>query len=1068
MRRHLLVLTAVLLAAQSSVAALLPQHLRCEYLANPLGVDSVRPRLGWILEARPAGLKNLKQAAYRILVSSSAEKLAAGSGDLWDSGRVTSHQQNLIEYAGKPLGDGAPCHWKVRVWDGDGKPSPWSEPARWTMGILQRSRWQAKWIFDPAVVVPANADEEARRTAHNGYRSSSLSRPEEEKWLALDLGAPKTIDAIRLWPAQFDAGGPAYHFPLRFRIEAGSRADFSDAATVVDQTSSDQPAPAPGTPAEFKFAPATAQYVKLTATKLRRENEVIYCVALAEMEALSGGVNVARGSKVTARDSTNAAGWSRENLVDGRTARAQGEPVIQPVSVFRKSFRIDAGVRRATAYATARGVYELRLNGKRVDNRVLAPEFTDYLKRIQYQTYDVTALLRAGENVLGATLAAGWYSGRVGLFKRHMYGVQPQFLARLEIELADGRTAAIITDESWGKHPDPPLRSSDILDGEIYDARKETAGWDAPGFDGRAWKPVSADANLGDAVLSAQPNEPIQPVLELKPVSVSEPAPGVYIFDLGQNMAGWCRLRVRGVPGRPVRVRYGEALRDDGLLYTANLRQADQTEIYIPRSSAAALFEPSYTYHGFRYMEVSGLTGKPSLSDATGVVIYSASPAAGELETSSPMLNRLLANVLWTQRANMYSVPTDCPQRDERLGWMGDIQAFAQTAIFNMDMAGFLTKWLRDVRDDQAPDGRFPNFAPNPETASGALRSFGAPAWADAGVIVPWRMYQNYGDRRLLAEHFGAARRWVDYVHAHNPNLLWEKNRHADYNDWLNADTIIQEGWPRQGGEVPKPIFGTAFWAHSTDLVARMAGVLGRAEDAARYGKLFEGIKAAFNRAYVKADGRIESDTQTAYALALHFNLLPEALRPAAARYMVEGSARYGGHLSTGIQGTHRLMLELAREGRTEEAYRYLLLRSFPSWGFMIENGATTIWERWDGYVKGRGFQGPGMNSFNHWAFGAVGEWMWRVILGLNPDDAAPGFAHFILRPQPGGGLTSASGTYNSIRGPIRVAWRIENGSLALNVSVPPNTTATVHMPSPGASPVRIGSGDYTFRGRLP
>jgi len=498
-------------------------------------------------------------------------------------------------------------------------------------------------------------------------------------------------------------------------------------------------------------------------------------------------------------------------------------------------------------------------------------------------------------------------------------------------------------------------------------------------------------------------------------------------------------------------------LNEDGTIYTANLRSAPQVDRFILRGSGEEVFEPHFTYHGFRYVEVTGLPGAPGPDALVGRVFHSSSPDAGRLETSSSFLNQLMSNIVWTQRSNMHSTPTDCPQRDERLGWMGDIQAFSQTAIFNMDMAGFFTKWLRDVRDEQAEDGRFPDFAPNPVTALGKNDFFGVPAWGDAGTVVPWRMYQNYGDKRLLEQHFEAARRWVEFIRRNNPNLLWEKSRGNDYNDWLNGDTLILEGWPKTGGMVPKPVFATAFFAHSTDLVARMAEAIGRGEDARRYRELFARIKAAFNRAYVKPDGRMEGDTQAGYALALHFDLLPEELRPAALRYMLEGFRRYGGHLSTGIQSSHRLMLELTRYGQNDEAYRLLNLRTFPSWGFMIENGATTIWERWDGYVKGRGFQNPGMNSFNHWAFGAVGEWVWRHVAGINPDDHAPGFREFTIRPRPGGGVSWARGSYDSIRGRIATDWKIGSGAFTLHVTVPANTTATVYVPATEADSVKEG-----------
>lgn len=386
---------------------------------------------------------------------------------------------------------------------------------------------------------------------------------------------------------------------------------------------------------------------------------------------------------------------------------------------------------------------------------------------------------------------------------------------------------------------------------------------------------------------------------------------------------------------------------------------------------------------------------------------------------------------------------------------MGDIQAFSQTAIFNMDMAAFFSKWVQDIRDSQADDGRYPDFAPHVSDPNQGFS--GVPAWGDAGVIIPWRMYVNYGDTRGLEEHYPSAKRWIDFIHKENPNLLWLNARGNDYNDWLSGDSLVCEGWSEKGAAVPKPVFATAFFAHSAETLAKMAEALGRTLEAMKYRKLFEGIRAAFQDAYVKKDGRVEGDTQAGYALALRFGLMPENLRGEAVKHMIRAIEHYRGHLSTGIQSTHRLLLELTRNGFHREACRLIQLTDFPSWGYMIQNGATTIWERWDGYVKGRGFQNPGMNSFNHWAFGSVGEWMWRHLAGINPDEEHPGFKHFRIQPLPGGGLRSAKGEYRSIRGRILSSWRIAGGRFTLDVTIPPNTTATVVVPSEDSSRITEG-----------
>jgi len=1023
------------------------ENLRCEYRVDPAGLDVVQPRLSWTLKSTQ---RRQKQTAYQVAVSSSLATLSRDEGDLWDSGKVLSDQTIHVVYGGKPLRSRAQAHWKVRVWDKDGRPSAWSQPAHWTMGLLARADWQAQWIADRAA-----ATNFIPRTPHNGYHSQFATNGAAAKWVRIDLGTPQPVDAVRLFPARpydWQPDTPGFLFPLRFKIEVATQTNLADARLVVDRTSADEPNPGTNAPV-YGFPPTTARFVRLTASALRLRDTTNYALALAEMQVLANGQNVAQGARATALDSIETGAWATANLTDGVLLPLPpgSGPGALPETLVRKSFSLPAPVKQATAYVTALGLYELRLNGQRVGDHLLAPEWTSYRKRIQYQTYNVTGLLRKGQNAVGARLGEGWYAGRLMITGRNAYGAYPRLLCQIEVELADGRKQVIATDASWRSTTDGPIRSAGIYDGETYDARKEMPGWDAPGFADGAWRPVQVSP-LGPAQLVWQPNEPIRVVKELPAVKLTEPKPGVHVFDLGQNMLGWCRVKARGKPGQPITIRHAEMLNDDGTLYTANLRGAPQVDRYIPSGEGEAVFEPHFTYHGFRYVELTGLSQPPGPEAVVGRVFHSSAPEAGAFECSSPLLNQLMRNILWTQRANLMSTPNDCPQRDERFGWMGDIQAFSQTAIFNLDMAAFFNKWVRDIRDDQADDGRYPDFAPHPGDPNSGFS--GAPAWADAGTIVPWRMYQNCADTRLLAEHFDSARRWVEYVHRLNPDLIWSKGRNNDYNDWLNGDWIKQAGWPNKGGAVPHEVFATAFFAHSTEIVAKMAAALGRAEEARQYGDLFERIKAAFNQRFVQPDGTIQGDTQAGYALALHFSLLPEERRPVAVQRLLAALERYGGRLSTGIQTTHRLILELTRNAQHEAACRLALSRDFPSWGYMIENGATTIWERWDGYVKGRGFQDPGMNSFNHWAFGAVGEWIWRHVAGINPDDAYPGYKHFIIAPRPGAELTWAKAGYNSIHGRIASQWKLDGDTFTLEVAVPPNTTATVYVRAKDASSV--------------
>ncbi len=1019
-------------------------QLRCEYLSNPQGIDVIQPRLSWVLSSKERGQK---QTAYRVLVAGSPTGLASGKADLWDSGKIASDQTIHVVYKGKPLRTRMQCFWKVQVWDANGKMSQSKEPAFWSMGLLKPTDWRAEWIAAPI--------EPERVTPHNGYHSEFADSPDAAKWVAIDLGEQRKIDAVALHPARpydWSSDIPGFLFPVRFRIEAALSPDFSDATTVVDRTTGD--VPNPGLEAlVYRFDPITARYVRLVATRLTSHEHTKFGLALAEMKVLSGSENVAENCTVTALDALENGGWSKQRLVDGRVLPDPANPADIPSTMLRKEFDIRGRVKRAVVSVTGLGLYELRINGRKVGDQLLAPEWTRYSRRIQYQTYDVTNILTPGNNAVGAQLSGGWWTGPVQI-QIPPENARQCLLMRLDVELANGTRKSIVTDSSWTASTDGPIRRSGIYFGEVYDATREMPGWDKPGFAGTGWSQAQVLPNpdgCADAALVAQCNEPIRVTKELRPVSVTEPKPGVYVFDMGQNMVGWCRLKVDAPAGTRITLRHAEMLNDDGTVYTENLRGAAQVADYVWRGGEATS-EPHFTYYGFRYVELTGLPSPPAKDAILGRVFHSAAPDAGKFSCSNALVNKIMHCVEWVQRANLESTPTDCPQRDERMGWMGDIQAFAQTAFFTMDVAGFFTKWVPDIRDSQADDGRYPDFAPHMADPNTSFS--GAPAWGDAGIVVPWRMYQNYADTRILEQHFESATRWIEFMRSNSPNLLWQKNRGNDYNDWLNGDTLILEGYPRGISNIPQEVFATAMFAHSTEIVAKMATLIGRQEDAEKYGKLFGDIKAAFNQAYVKPDGRIHGDTQAGYALALNFNLLDEALRPKALEHLIEAIGKYKGHPSTGMLATHRMMLELTRNGRHDEAWRLINLRTVPSWGYMIEMGATTMWERWDGYVKGRGFQDRGMNSFNHWAFGAVGEWVWRELAGINPDDSQPGYKHFVVRPRPCAGLTWVKAEHNSIRGKIVSDWKMGKRQFTLRISVPVGTTATVYVPAKDAASV--------------
>ena len=953
------------------------KRLRCEYLENPLGIDVLNPRLSWTLSSDE---RRQKQTAYRVLVASTPEILAEDRGDLWDSGKVSSDQTTHVEYAGGPLATRMHCHWKVRAWDVAGGPSPWSEPAMWSMGLLEASDWQAQWIaFADSTPPPINRQ--------FGYLSWMARSADDPRWIAIDLGKEQLIDSVLLHPARtmvtksgyvpmggWHPNGPGFMFPVRFKIEAALKDDFSDAVALVDKTGADVPNPSI-TAQTYDFPPILARHIRLTVTRMLERNGQNFTFALAELEVFAGSRNVALDAGVSASDSVEMGGWSKEYLVDGRLGDREGaeEAFEWPTTMLRKEFDLNGPIRRAVVSVTGLGMYELRVNGRRVSERLLAPEWTRYQDRIQYQTYDVTGLLQPGFNAVGAQVNAGWWTGPLGIesIVRH-----PQFclLLRLDVELADGSVRTVVSDSSWQATSAGPIRRSGIYFGETYDGTKEMPGWDEPGFEGEQWSPVQVlpyPEKSENAALVAQCNEPIRVVRELRPVEMTEPRPGVYVFDLGQNMAGWCRLKTDAPAGTKITVRHAEVLDEDGMLYTENLRGAAQVNEYTWPGGYREL-EPHFTYHGFRYVEVTGLTHRPGEAAILGRAFHSSAPDTGTFSCSNDLINGIMHCIEWVQRGNIHSAPTDCPQRTERMGFTGDILAFSQTAIFNMDMAGFFTKWIPDLRDAQLENGQFPILAPHRADLEWLRWTNGefAPAWSDAGVIIPWRVYCNYADVRMLRQQYEAAKRWVEFIHTRNPDNIWRNDRGGDCGDHCNCNHVELAGYPRDGNAISREIFATAFYAHSTMTLGKMASVLGFLVDTDAYGKLFHAIKTAFNEEYVDSDGRIQGDTQAGYALSLHFDLLDEPLRSRAVEYLMEAIGRYNGHLSTGIHTSHLAMLELSENGHHDEAGRLINLRTVPSWGHMVEAGATTIWEKWDGYVPGRGFSHPVMNSFNHWAFG--------------------------------------------------------------------------------------------------
>jgi len=722
--------------------------------------------------------------------------------------------------------------------------------------------------------------------------------------------------------------------------------------------------------------------------------------------------------------------------------------VSQPAHMLRTTFHVEGDVASARMYVTCHGLFEAELNGDRVGDHVLSPGWTAYDHRLQYETHDVGQMLVQGENAIGVTLGDGWYRGRLGFRnQRNTYGDRLALLLQIEIAYEDGRMQRVVTGEGW-KAATGPILASDIYDGETYDARLERPGWSAAGYDDSDWVGVRV-VDHSKEILVAPAGPPVRRIEQVKPIEIIHTPADETVVDMGQNMVGWVRLVAQGEAGTQVVLRFAEVLDKEGNFYVENLRTAKQTDTYVLKGDGVETFEPHFTFHGFRYVAVEGYPGELTLDSLTGVVVHSDTRPIGAFECSNPLLNQLQHNIVWGQKGNFLDVPTDCPQRDERLGWTGDAQVFIRTACFNMDVAGFFTKWLRDLAADQAEDGSVPHVIPS--RAAGGRG--GSAAWGDAATICPWTIYLCYGDTRILQEQYDSMVAWVEYIRScAGDSYLWNTGFH--FGDWLSFQSPSPAG---VSAITDTDLIATAFYAYSTSLVRRAAEVLGKQEDASRYAELEQKIKQAFCDEFVSPRGRVANNTQTAYALALMFDLLPEEQRPGAAQRLVQDIRRRGNHLSTGFVGTPYLCHVLSQFGHLDVAYDLLNQDTYPSWLYPVRQGATTIWERWDGIKPDGTFQDAGMNSFNHYAYGAIGEWMYRVVAGLDVDPQAPGYKHVLIQPRPGGGLMHARATLETLYGVAASGWQVDGDRVTVTAVVPANTTATVRLPEAADAEVTEG-----------
>lgn len=718
-----------------------------------------------------------------------------------------------------------------------------------------------------------------------------------------------------------------------------------------------------------------------------------------------------------------------------------GDAVFRPSPMLRKAFVARKKIASATAFITAHGLYEAFINGKKIGDAYLTPGWTSYHNRLQYQAYDVTDLIKGGNNAIGVLLGSGWYRSPLAWGDNiNHYGKTLGLLLQLDITYTDGSHGYVLSDDSW-RSSTGEIVYSEIYNGETIDARLKKNGWTTPAYNDADWSGVNVKDYGFDNLIATQ-NQLVTKHEVFHPIRVITTPKGEKVLDFGQNLVGWIDATLSGKAGDTITISHAEVLDKAGNFYTANLRAAKAQDHYILNGNDKEVFEPHFTWHGFRYIKVEGLSGALNPADFTAVTLYSDMPQTGHFSSSDTMLNKLQHNIEWGLRGNFLDVPTDCPQRDERLGWTGDAQVFSRTASFIRNVNSFFDKWMKDVAEDQFKDGRIPHVVPNvlgPDQG-------GSAGWADVATIIPWNMYVAYGDKKILEAQYPSMKAWVDYIKRVSKDNLW--NTGFDFGDWLfYRPDDDNDG---RAAVTDKYLIAQCFYAHSTQLLINAAKVLGRTEDVQFYSALLKEIKSAFVREYMTPTGRLVSGTQTAYVLALNFDMLPEDLRTQAADRLVENIHSYGDHITTGFLGTPYISEVLTRFGHADVAYKLLLQKTYPSWLYPVTQGATTIWERWDGQKPDGSFENPAMNSFNHYAYGAIGDWMYREMVGLDTyeDETGVGYKHIKIQPHIGGNIHSAQASLLTYYGKVACGWSLNGPTLSMKVQIPVNTEATIFIPT--------------------
>ncbi len=1092
------------------------KKLQVEYQKNPLGIDVNQPRFSWQMETERIGAR---QVAYQLWVAENKASLVSGPYK-FDSGKTNSGESVGINYEGSILKPSTRYYWKVKVWDESGAVAELDEEAWFETGLLGSGWNGAKWI---------------------GSSKSQLSKYRSHYVIDFDVQIPEGNNrAVFIFGARDEKNYVSIEINLNGKNDPqlilSHATDGNKVQDAVENIARFIPAHAKHEKHHIKVNVKTAQYAlkyyaniyingkelidsSLSEEQLKKKKTpdywgnlegmfTIYPYPDGELVYLCRLYNIGfyqpKDEKAVFSDiMISEDAWKTTLYQSGEIFEETGSGKLNTwdpgennsAPMLRKSFHVKKQVKRARLYATARGIYEFSINGKKVGKDYFNPGWTDYRYRFMYNTYDITSGLRPGENSIGAMLGAGWWSDFPGFLTgwQDQYGTRQSLLGKISIEYTDGTLETIVTDGSWKCYDGGPITSNSMQNGEDYDARREVKGWDTPGFDDSKWQNVSLLPPPPVSVkIQGYVGSPVQNNITLTAKAVVEPIPGVYVYDMGQNMVGVPRLKMKGRTGQEITIRFGEMNYPDiiptkpvapytieeykkkrGQVYTDNYRSALSTDRYIMKGDPnGEEYEPRFTFHGYRYVEIHGLDQPLPLEDVKGIVLESIGEQTSSYETSNGQINKLYENIVWGQRGNFLSVPTDCPQRDERMGWTGDAQVFARTATYNMNVNPFYTRWLHSVRDNQGDDGRYPNYVPVVGfPPQGANPGGGALGWMEAGIIVPWQMYQQYNDVRVLEQHYQSMVAYMDYLERAATHYV---QPFGGFGDWLAVETTNSM------------LTNTAYSAYDALIMEQVALRLGKVSDSKRFRNFYNNIKEAFNQYFVDADGYTfapapetifgkkqgdmwsgsssseskKVDTQTSYVVPLQFGLFNDKNKPLAVKHLVDNIKKHNYTLTTGFIGTPYLNLVLSDNGYDDVAYKLFEQTAYPSWLYPVLQGATTIWERWNSYTLVNGFGPVDMNSFNHYSYGAIEEWMIAYSLGIQRDEQQPGYKHILLQPRIGGQLNFARGHYDSVYGRIQSGWKKSGGGYTYEATIPANTTATLSLQVTDPEKVKIEKGE--------